>query len=121
MAKWHGGKGSSPRKTIDNSKFATGWDRIFAQKEENAMPKVTVYSKDNCPFCVKAKSLLQKSNIEFTEMKVGEDVTREELLAIIPNARSVPQIVINDKIIGGYDDLVEYLENTNFNGTGWTL
>jgi len=47
--------------------------------------------------------------------------TREELLEAIPNARTVPQIVINSHVVGGYEQLVEYVENTGFNGTGESL
>ena len=85
------------------------------------MKDVVVYSKDNCPFCVKAKAVLQKSNIEFIEKKLDVDYTREELLDLIPTARTMPQIIINGNAIGGYDELLTYIENTNFNGTGWSL
>ncbi len=44
------------------------------------MMEVVVYSKDNCPYCVMAKQLLKKSNIDFTEKLIGVDVTREQLL-----------------------------------------
>jgi glutaredoxin len=85
------------------------------------MTDVTVYSKDDCPYCVKAKTVLSLRNIKFTEKKIGVDVTREQLLEAIPNARTVPQIVINGDPIGGYEQLVKYIEETNFNGTGETL
>ena len=85
------------------------------------MMDVTVYSKDNCPYCVMAKQLLKKSNIAFTEKTIGVDVTREQLLEVAPNARTAPQITINNQVIGGYNELVSYMENTNFNGTGHTL
>jgi glutaredoxin len=85
------------------------------------MTNITVYSKDDCPFCVKAKTVLSLRNIKFIEKKIGVDVTREQLLEAIPNARTVPQIVINGDPIGGYEQLVKYIEETNFNGTGETL
>tara|TARA_B100000902_G_scaffold257919_2_gene244152 strand:- start:1729 stop:1986 length:258 start_codon:yes stop_codon:yes gene_type:complete len=85
------------------------------------MTEVVVYSKDNCPYCVMAKQLLKKSNIAFTEKTIGVDVTREQLLEVAPNARTAPQIIINKQVIGGYNELVSYMENTNFNGTGYTL
>lgn len=85
------------------------------------MTEVVVYSKDNCPYCVMAKQLLKKSNIAFTEKLIGVDVTREQLLEVAPNARTAPQIIINKRVIGGYNELVSYMENTNFNGTGYTL
>jgi len=80
---------------------------------------VTVYTKDLCGYCDAAKSLLKKMNVRFEEARIGTDVTREELLEIAPNARTAPQIVINNKVIGGYDDLVNYIENTGWNGSGY--
>ena len=82
---------------------------------------VIMYSKPNCPYCVKAKRLFEMRNIEFVERTVGVDTTREELLEAAPNARTVPQIFINGENIGGYDQLVVYMEDTGFNGTGYSL
>ena len=62
-----------------------------------------------CPFCDRAKMLLQKRDIEFTELKVDQDVKLfEEMLKLSNGRRSVPQIFIDDKHIGGYDDLVDF-------------
>ncbi len=62
-----------------------------------------------CPFCDRAKMLLEKRDIEFTELKVDQDVKLfEEMLALSNGRRSVPQIFIDDKHIGGYDDLVDF-------------
>ena len=80
---------------------------------------VTVYTKDLCGYCDAAKSLLRKMNVRFDEAKIGTDITREELLEIAPNAHTAPQIVINNKVVGGYDDLIEYIENTGWNGSGY--
>jgi len=80
---------------------------------------VTVYTKDLCGYCDAAKSLLKKMNVRFEEARIGTDITREELLEIAPHARTAPQIVINNKVIGGYDDLVNYIENTGWNGSGY--
>ena len=71
---------------------------------------VEVYSKDNCPFCVKAKMLLEMKQVTFVEKKVGVDVTREQLLEIAPLARTVPQILIDGEVIGGYDQLTQYFD-----------
>jgi glutaredoxin 3 len=82
---------------------------------------VEVLSKPLCPYCDKAKALLTRMNIPFTTRTLGEDLTREELLEIAPTARTMPQIIINSEVIGGYDQLNTYIENTGFNGTGWSL
>tara|TARA_B100000900_G_C20576724_1_gene715672 strand:+ start:783 stop:1037 length:255 start_codon:yes stop_codon:yes gene_type:complete len=71
--------------------------------------KVKIYSTAMCPFCDRAKMLLEKRDIEFTELKVDQDVKLfEEMLALSNGRRSVPQIFIDDKHIGGYDDLVDF-------------
>jgi glutaredoxin len=57
--------------------------------------------------------------VPFDEAKIGTDITREELLEVAPGAKTVPQIVIQHKVIGGYDDLCAYIENTGWNGTGY--
>lgn len=74
--------------------------------------QIEVYSKENCPFCVKAKYLLDAKGLAYTEKKVGVDVTREELLEIAPQARTVPQIVIEGEVIGGYDQLEIYFKES---------
>ena len=84
-------------------------------------PLVEVLSKPLCPYCDKAKALLTRMNIPFTSRTLGEDLTKEQLLEIAPAARTMPQIIINSEVIGGYDQLNTYIENTGFNGTGYTL
>ena len=70
---------------------------------------VIVWSKTNCPFCVKAKHSLADKGIEYEERLIGNDWTREQLLEMVPEARSVPQIIIDGNVIGGYNDLIKYL------------
>ena len=68
-------------------------------------PAITLYVSDWCPFCQRAKSLLTRKNLVFSEINVEQDATlREEMLAR-SNQRTVPQIFIGDKHVGGYDDL----------------
>ncbi len=73
---------------------------------------VEVYSKENCAYCIKAKILLETQHMEFIERKIGVDVTREQLLEIAPQARTVPQIVIDGNVIGGYDQLAQYIKGS---------
>ena len=70
---------------------------------------IIVYTKDNCPYCVKAKALLSSRSMEYMERRIGIDITRDEFLEAFPNARMVPQIVFDGELIGGYDDLVKHL------------
>lgn len=64
-----------------------------------------VWSKLQCPFCDMAKSLLKSKEIVFEERMIGMDWTREQLLENIPNARTVPQIILKGELIGGYQQL----------------
>ena len=82
---------------------------------------VIVWSKYQCPNCDKAKSLLISKGVNFEERKIGDGWTKEDLLEAIPDARSVPQIVINGNIVGGFDQLRKHIEATEFNGIGNTL
>jgi glutaredoxin 3 len=81
----------------------------YQQCEEN-MSKAIVWSKYHCPYCDMAKSLLQQKGIEFEERKIGDGYTKEDLLESVPTARTVPQIFINDELIGGYTELQKYLK-----------
>jgi len=72
--------------------------------------RAVVWSKYHCPYCDKAKALLQMKGIEFEERKIGDGYTKEELLEAVPNARTVPQIFLNDKLIGGYTELEKHFK-----------
>lgn len=74
--------------------------------------KAIVWSKYNCPFCEQAKALLKSKGIEFEERKIGDGFTKEDLLEAVPNARTVPQIFLNDNLIGGFTELRKYMEET---------
>jgi glutaredoxin len=67
--------------------------------------KAIIWSKDACPYCVQAKALLDQKGIEFEERKIGSGYTKEDLLEAVPTARTVPQIFLDDKLIGGYTEL----------------
>lgn len=72
------------------------------------MPKVIVWSKYHCPYCDQAKALLGQRGMPFEERKIGDGYTKEELLEEIPTARTVPQIIIDGKLIGGFNELKNY-------------
>ncbi len=76
------------------------------------MAKVEIYSTKTCPYCVKAKLLLDKKGVEYTEIDVTEDTqARMDLVAKANGMRTVPQIFIDDHHIGGCDDLYELEKN----------
>ena len=68
---------------------------------------VVIYSKSNCPFCVKAKAWFEQHGLTYTEIVLDDEEQRLEFYQKIPGARSVPQIFINDKHIGTYNDLMK--------------
>jgi glutaredoxin 3 len=73
--------------------------------------KVEIYTKFACPYCVRAKQLLDSKGVPYTEYDITMGgAKRDEMLARVPGARTVPQILINDTPIGGSDDL-RALEN----------
>ena len=72
--------------------------------------KAIVWSKPQCPYCDQAKALLTLKNIVFEEKKIGSGYSKEDLLAAVPDARTVPQIFIDDVLIGGYTDLKQHLQ-----------
>jgi glutaredoxin len=77
--------------------------------------KATVWSKYHCPYCDQAKALLKSKDISFEEKKIGNGYTKEELLEAVPTARTVPQIFIDDKLIGGFTELKQFLQDQNAN------
>ena len=70
------------------------------------MADVVVYSKDYCPYCVKAKALLKRKNIAFSEIDITHDENlQKEMVEKSGGRKTVPQIFINGESIGGYDNL----------------
>ncbi len=71
------------------------------------MPNIEVYSSLFCPYCARAKNLLKKKGVEFTEIDVdGDPAVREAMIERAQGRTSVPQIFFDDKLIGGSDDLM---------------
>jgi glutaredoxin 3 len=70
-------------------------------------PAVTLYTSDWCPYCQRAKSLLTQKSVDFSEINVEDDAKLREEMIARSNRRTVPQIFIGDKHIGGCDDLFE--------------
>ena len=76
------------------------------------MKKVEIYTLQYCPFCIRAKSLLNKKNIEFIEYKIdGDESAREKMSERANGKRSLPQIFIDNNSIGGCDDLYSLEED----------
>lgn len=68
--------------------------------------KVEIYTWQTCPFCIRAKNLLVKKGVDFTEYSIdGDENAREKMAQRANGRRSVPQIFINDQHVGGCDDI----------------
>ena len=82
---------------------------------------IQIWGKAECPHCHAAKQFCEQNDYNYEYRQLNVDFTREEVLAHFPGARTFPQIVINGEKIGGWDQLKTYVEETGYNGTGYTL
>ena len=84
------------------------------------MMEITIYSKQNCTFCNKAKHLVKTLGFEYTEKKMEEFDSPQAMLEDIgKQVRTMPQIKIDGKLVGGYNQLVEHFADmgkVNFKG-----
>lgn len=72
------------------------------------MPRVEIYTKFGCPYCARAKQLLDDKGVDYEEFELNSTPgKREEMLERAPGRTTVPQIFINGRHVGGSDDLAE--------------
>lgn len=69
------------------------------------MPRVVVYTKNCCPFCNYTKSLLRSKNVDFEEINVTHDHHLQEEVQRLSGRRTVPQIFIDGKSVGGFEEI----------------
>ena len=70
------------------------------------IPKVEIYTWKTCPFCIRAKALLKRKGVEFTEYAIDGDSAARDIMTDRANGgRTLPQIFINDQHIGGCDEI----------------
>jgi glutaredoxin 3 len=69
------------------------------------MATIVIYTKENCPYCVFAKQLLDKKGAAYSEIRIDLDEAKRDEMMKLSGRRTVPQIFINDQAIGGFDDL----------------
>lgn len=69
------------------------------------MKPVTVYSTRICPYCVRAKALLDGKHVPYTEIRVDEDPAKLAEMMQKSGRRTVPQIFVGERHVGGFDDL----------------
>ena len=70
----------------------------------------TIYSKPSCSYCLQAKQLLETKQLPFVYKQLGVDYTLQELWEVSPNARTFPVILKDEELIGGFNNLCEYLK-----------
>jgi glutaredoxin 3 len=66
---------------------------------------VTIYSTRICPYCVRAKALLDEKHVAYTEVLVDEDPEKRAEMMQKSGRRTVPQIFVGSRHVGGFDDL----------------
>lgn len=72
---------------------------------------ITIYTRDGCSFCDKAKQIMNENNMKYAEMIIGENIQREDVIQKFPNIKLLPIIVnVDGTLLGGYDDLVKYMQ-----------
>lgn len=69
------------------------------------MAKITLYTTDFCPYCVRAKQLLEKRELPFEEVNLARDPDGRAKLVELTGMMTFPQIIVGDQPIGGYDQL----------------
>ncbi len=83
-----------------------GIDTFAQSPTYRSMQTILIYTKDYCPYCVKAKALLTKKGASFKEIDITRDANAvQEMLAKSNGRKTVPQIFIGTQHIGGCDDL----------------
>ena len=73
----------------------------------------TVYSKDGCPYCTKVQQVLELAELQHVVYKLNRDFTREEFYAEFGEGSTFPQVIVDEKHIGGCSDTVQYLKEQN--------
>jgi glutaredoxin 3 len=73
----------------------------------------TVYSKNGCPYCTKVQQVLELAELQHVVYKLGVDFSREEFYAEFGQGSTFPQVIVDEKHIGGCTDTVQYLKEQN--------
>jgi glutaredoxin len=71
--------------------------------------KAIIWSKSQCTYCDQAKQLLNLRGIDYEERRIGDGWTREDLIESVPQARTVPQIFLDEEYVGGFTELKQRL------------
>lgn len=88
---------------------------------ENIPYDIVLITREGCSFCVKGKKVLKEADMIYTEIQIGKDTTRDEVLAKYPLAKLLPIFILNDAYMGSYDELYDWVTgelNKNHSETG---
>ena len=75
--------------------------------------KFTIYSKNRCPYSTKVQQVLELTKLDHVVYKLDQDFTRDQFYAEFGQGSTFPQVIVDDKHIGGCTDTVEYLKEQN--------
>lgn len=83
---------------------------------------IAIYSKPNCPWCVKAKELMNRLGMKYDELVLDVDYTRDELRELVNGSApvsmtpplTVPQIFVDGNRVGGYEEFAEWCDNHGY-------
>lgn len=82
------------------------------------MDMIKIYATESCPWCKKARALAEQHNLPYEYKIIFSDEDKQEFRRLFADAKTVPQIMWNDKYIGGYEDFAAEIENTREFGQG---
>jgi len=82
---------------------------------------IEIWGKPMCTSCLKAKQFCETRGFKYTYKELDKDFTREQVFETFPGARTFPQIKVFSKNVGGYEQFISYVEDTNYTGSGHTL
>lgn len=80
---------------------------IIDNPRDEPMPRIQMYATAVCPYCVRARRLLEKKGVDYEEIRVDQDREQHQVMLKRSGRDTVPQIFIGDRHIGGFDDMVE--------------
>jgi len=85
----------------------------------NKLYKIIIYTSDNCSFCHSAKEIFKEKKLKFEEINISkDDKLKNEMIKKSNGMMTVPQIFINSKHIGGYEELINLETSKRENGDG---
>lgn len=76
----------------------------------------TIYSKEDCPYCHKVKTVLELTGSSFVVYNLGADFTREEFISEFGEGSTFPQVICDDKKLGGCVDTIKFLKEKQIAG-----